>query len=83
MLLPGTDAGAAAKLAEDLRAEVEREPARLPPQQTPLSVTLSLGVAAMPDDADTEARLLEAADRALYQAKKDGRNRVARAGGGA
>ena len=83
VLLPGTDAGAAAKLAEDLRAEVEREPARLALPQPPLSVTLSLGVAAMPDDADDEARLLDAADRALYQAKKDGRNRVARAGGGA
>jgi diguanylate cyclase (GGDEF)-like protein len=83
VLLPGTDAGAAAKLAEDLRAEVEREPARLALPHPPLSVTLSLGVAAMPDDADNEARLLDAADRALYQAKKDGRNRVSRASGGA
>jgi diguanylate cyclase (GGDEF)-like protein len=81
VLLPGTDARAAAKLAEDLRAEVERDPAPLPPPQAPLHVTLSLGVAALPDDADNELRLLEAADRALYQAKRDGRNRVARAGG--
>jgi diguanylate cyclase (GGDEF)-like protein len=83
VLLPGTDAGAAAKLAEDLRAEVEREPARLPLPQTSLSITLSLGVAALPGDADNELRLLEAADRALYQAKREGRNRVARAGGAA
>jgi diguanylate cyclase (GGDEF)-like protein len=82
VLLPGTDARAAAKLAEDLRAEVEREPARLPPPQAPLQVTLSLGVAAMPGDADNELRLLEAADQALYKAKRDGRNRVARAGEG-
>jgi diguanylate cyclase (GGDEF)-like protein len=81
VLLPGTDARAAAKLADDLRAEVEREPARLPPSQAPLHVTLSLGVAALPEDADNELRLLEAADRALYDAKRRGRNRVARAGG--
>ena len=80
VLLPGTDARAAAKLAEDLRAEVEREPARLAPPQAPLHVTLSLGVAALPEDADSESRLLEAADRALYHAKRSGRNRVALAG---
>ena len=41
-------------------------------------VTVSLGVASVhPDQADTSADLLRAADRALYRAKADGRDRVA------
>jgi len=39
-------------------------------------VTLSLGVASFPDDADTGEAVLASADAALYQAKQQGRNRV-------
>jgi len=39
-------------------------------------VTASLGVAVMPDDALTDKDLLRRADRALYTAKRNGRNRV-------
>ena len=39
-------------------------------------VTLSLGVASYPDDADTGEAVLASADAALYQAKQRGRNRV-------
>ena len=39
-------------------------------------VTLSLGVALFPEDATTIASVLAAADAALYQAKRQGRNRV-------
>ncbi|MDX9720695.1 MAG: GGDEF domain-containing protein [Myxococcota bacterium] len=42
-----------------------------------LPVTVSIGVAALPElHADTPEQLLAAADRALYQAKANGRNRV-------
>ena len=39
-------------------------------------VTVSLGVANYPADGDSSAKLMKAADSALYQAKDAGRNRV-------
>jgi diguanylate cyclase (GGDEF)-like protein len=39
-------------------------------------VTVSLGVAACPAHAQSERALFTASDAALYQAKRDGRNRT-------
>ena len=39
-------------------------------------VTVSIGVAAYPAHGNTPDALLEAADNALYQAKRRGRNRI-------
>ena len=44
--------------------------------QTLEGVTLSLGVAAFPEDGSTSAAVLKAADDALYRAKREGRGRV-------
>ena len=41
-----------------------------------LSVTISIGVAHFPTHGETPAQILDAADRALYRAKRDGRDRV-------
>lgn len=41
------------------------------------AVTISVGVAAFPDDGDTPEAIIRAADLALFAAKRDGRNRVA------
>ncbi|WP_019868058.1 sensor domain-containing diguanylate cyclase [Methylovulum miyakonense] len=46
-------------------------------------VTASLGVAAFPEDGNTAAGLLKAADTALYQAKESGRNQVVASSRGA
>jgi diguanylate cyclase (GGDEF)-like protein len=45
----------------------------------PLPLTLSIGLATYPDDAERPEELFTVADRALYRAKRGGRNRVAAA----
>jgi diguanylate cyclase (GGDEF)-like protein len=45
-----------------------------------IPITISAGVACLPDDADSEDTLIEAADQALYEAKAQGRNRTVRCG---
>jgi diguanylate cyclase (GGDEF)-like protein len=41
-----------------------------------MQVTMSIGVAAFPDDATDPIQLVELADSALYRAKREGRNRI-------
>ena len=75
LLLPGTDAGGAAAIAEGLRAEI----AALDLRHAGIAlgqITLSLGVASLGADTATPAALTVAADQALYAAKRQGRNRT-------
>ena len=51
-------------------------PCSLPGLAEPVLVTLSAGLAMMPDDAESIPELFEAADKALYTAKRTGRNRL-------
>ncbi|MFK7088415.1 diguanylate cyclase [Chromobacterium violaceum] len=62
-------------LAERLRAAIAESPCLLPSGQK-LAVTASFGVATLGEAAPSLERLLQAADRALYAAKRLGRNRV-------
>jgi two-component system, cell cycle response regulator len=63
------------RFAERLRRGVERLATDF--EGKTLSITVSIGVACMPDLAvQTSTDLLRAADRALYRAKQTGRNRV-------
>ena len=74
ILLVDTPAAQAAALAERLLRSVEQSPIRYNDQQ--LNVTVSLGLAeCLPEMANTR-QWLEAADKALYQSKVDGRNRI-------
>jgi two-component system cell cycle response regulator len=74
ILLPGADAAGAAAVAERVRAALESQPVELGHGRT-LGVTASLGVAGRGRHAGVDA-ILDAADRALYEAKERGRNRV-------
>jgi diguanylate cyclase (GGDEF)-like protein len=71
LLLPDTDRQGCIGVAEKLRRQIERTELI---QTGP--VTASFGVACLPEDAVDPEQLLRQADRALYMAKAQGRNRV-------
>ena len=75
VLLPETGLETAREAAERIRLAVMDAP--IDTRKGPLSVTLSAGVAALAAGNGDLTALLEAADKALYQAKAAGRNRVA------
>jgi len=77
VLLSGTTADAAYVIAERIRHAFETNP-MLGAADAAISATVSAGVATNDQTLTLEA-LLEAADRALYRAKRRGRNRVERA----
>ncbi|TMM26617.1 MAG: diguanylate cyclase [Actinobacteria bacterium] len=77
IVLPGTDLDGARRLAERARTAFQ-ERTILAPNGTHIEVTVSLGVAAFPEAADA-GNLVAAADGALYEAKRAGKNRVATA----
>jgi diguanylate cyclase (GGDEF)-like protein len=74
VLLPRTGRAGALELAERLRRAVEARAIRVDGRE--LRVTASFGVAVFPTSVTARDDLLPAADRALYQAKRDGRNCV-------
>jgi diguanylate cyclase (GGDEF)-like protein len=69
---------AAAERGESIREAVEADALRLGGAAGPTRVTVSVGVASFPADAAGLDALLQAADHALYEAKRGGRNRVER-----
>jgi diguanylate cyclase (GGDEF)-like protein len=74
VLLPGTTSGGALEVAEKLRSAVESLVFTFGPK--PLRVTSSFGAASLgPAGVKELDALLQNADRALYQAKTNGRNR--------
>lgn len=77
VILPDTNEDGALQIAESMRAEVEAMRIEHAYSGVASYVTVSLGVSTMiPDLTSKTGSLIHAADRALYQAKRSGRNCV-------
>jgi diguanylate cyclase (GGDEF)-like protein len=76
VLLPGTDTEAATTVAEKIRAAI----AAISVSGVERHITASLGIASIPEHAADGDEVVRCADRALYLAKNNGRNRVETAG---
>lgn len=74
LVLEDSNAKGARQMAERVRQEVERLSFRHKGEE--VRVTMSLGVAVLPQHGEEKAELISRADQALYQAKQQGRNRV-------
>lgn len=77
VILPETDGRNGWRVAERLRAAVAASPVEAG-LAGPLPVTISAGLAVYPEDAASKAALVECADKALYAAKRTGKDRVVR-----
>lgn len=75
LVLPGSNKEAALVVAERIRKRIESVPF-ITRTGRMRHVTASLGVAVFPEAAQDGVSLLRAADQALYEAKRTGRNRV-------
>jgi diguanylate cyclase (GGDEF)-like protein len=75
VILPETSAAGVLATAERIRQIIATRPIRVDGERH-VSLTVSIGVATYPDDADSEEKLIGAADQALYAAKHGGRNRA-------
>ncbi len=73
IVLPDTVVSAALEVAEQIRARVAAQ------RFSGRKITLSIGVAGFPEDADDAEAIIAVADEALYQAKREGRDRTIRA----
>ncbi len=75
IILPGLDKKVLPILAERIRQKVEEHPFYKEHIQPGERITVSLGGANFPEDADSFDKLVECADVSLYASKKAGRNR--------
>jgi diguanylate cyclase (GGDEF)-like protein len=75
LLLPETNLAAALELAERLRRKVENHPFMLVKNSLATYITISIGAASFPDHAEEGEALVDAADKALFLAKRS-RNTV-------
>ncbi|EJW12067.1 Pole remodelling regulatory diguanylate cyclase [Rhodovulum sp. PH10] len=76
IVMPDTDMGTAAKVAERLRRRIASEPFLIHASGRSVEVTISIGMTGLVAPDDTPAKVLKRADEALYRAKREGRNRV-------
>ena len=76
VILPETDIETAYRKLESLRELVANTPLALPARGEKIQVTISAGLASFPQDGEDAAELFAVADQRMFQAKREGRNRV-------
>lgn len=76
VILPAVDNEGALVLAERIRENIEKTYFEHEEIQPHGKITVSVGIASLPEDADNYKELVNCADSALYEAKHAGRNRV-------
>jgi diguanylate cyclase (GGDEF)-like protein len=74
--MPACDIDQGLAIADKLRTSIDERCSKAFSDITTLRVTVSVGVATLPDGEGVLADLVDQADKALYQAKSSGRNRV-------
>jgi diguanylate cyclase (GGDEF)-like protein len=79
VILPETPRSEVIQVAERMRSAVELQ-LNSSDASWPITVTVSVGAAVFPEDGGTAEELIVAADKAMYLAKQQGRNRVNAAG---
>ncbi len=80
VILPETDIAAAQQKLECLRESVANAPIALATHGEQVQVTISAGLASFPRDGEDAAELFALADERMFQAKREGRNRVVAGG---
>lgn len=75
IILPNTSKDEAQSTAEKICQRVASRKFKLA-QDKETNVTISLGVSTFPNDGDTASKIIDAADKRLYNAKHNGRNQV-------
>jgi diguanylate cyclase (GGDEF)-like protein len=76
VILPETDIAAAERKLESLRELIAAAPIAINSRGQTVKVTISAGLARLPEDGMDAVKLFARADERLFQAKRDGRNRV-------
>jgi diguanylate cyclase (GGDEF)-like protein len=76
--MPQTDAATANAVAESIRRAIESHTFEHQEKQPNRNLTISGGVSVFPKDGPNIEALIQAADEALYESKRAGRNRVTR-----
>jgi diguanylate cyclase (GGDEF)-like protein len=76
VVMPETDIEMAQRKLESLRLAIANDPMEFATTGGTLHVTISAGLAGFPHDGANEEELFTIADERLFQAKREGRNRV-------